>query len=167
MKFLLPSLLLISALGAGCTPAPATPSPSNKTPEAVVPVVNTDPKCATAAIEDESGAMRYPLLDTYAKLPHLGQIYSALDCGHSEWVSKIHGVSDKAYRLGVHLAIPSGGLAEEDQAFLTSLGFTENKDGSWQTDKPLAIDQLLKLKPLLLQISTSSDLPVEDCVLCG
>lgn len=168
MKSLLP-LLLVSLVGAGCMPAPGnSPTPDIQNSGYVEETsVATTPTCPTAPTEDESGATSVALLESYATLPHLGQIYTALDCNHPEWVERIHGMKDGSYILGVHLFVTSAQMTPERRDLLTSLGFAEKENGTWQTEKPLTLDQLLKLKPLLGEVQAPFSTQLEDCVLCG
>jgi hypothetical protein len=170
MKYFFLSAILISALGAGCMPAPGSRTPSatadtDSFVETTAPI--TTATCPTSLTEDETGAASVPVLDSYAKLPHLGQFYTALDCNHPEWVEKIHGMKDGSYTLGVHLFVTNGQMTQERRDLLTSLGFTENQNGTWQTAKLLTTDQLLKLKPFLLEVDAPLGTQLEDCVLCG
>lgn len=168
MKSLLP-LLLVSLVGAGCMPAPGgSPAPDIQNTGYVEDTsFVTSATCPTMLTEDESGAMRVTLLETYATLPHLGQVYTALDCNHPEWVDRIHGMKDGSYTLGVHLFVTETQMTAERRNLLTSLGFTENENGTWQTEKPLSQTQLLQLKPLLLEVQAPFNTQLEDCILCG
>lgn len=158
MNRLLLVLLLLPFAGAGC----ATASPHAAAPTAApVPSI-----CTVAPSEDESGARTYPIAPEYARLPHLGQVFTALDCGNRNRARQVRGFTDGTYALGVTLAWDMEPPADLT-AFLKRNGFSETATGTWRTADPLTLDQLDGLRGFFGDAAADAGFRYEDCVLCG
>jgi hypothetical protein len=118
-------------------------------------------------MEDESGVARYPVAPEYKKLPHLGQIYTALDCGLKERALLVVGIENETYVDGVRVFVTDEKLTDQDRTVLTELHFEEEGPGDWKRTDPMSLDEILKLKPLLTGPATNEQDSVEDCILCG
>jgi len=163
MKYLM-LLLTATLVGTGCLSRQPVAGPS--TPPALnAPTAQA--ACTAPPTEDENGRLRYPIMDAYKRLPHLGQVYTALDCQTPERLKAIPGIQDGMYVQGVRLRFKSGTLTAQDRTTLSSLGFTEEPDDTWRTDKKLSIEQLIELKPLVTNPAVQNTEDFEDCILCG
>jgi hypothetical protein len=163
MKYLT-LLITASLIGAGCLPWQPASEPS--TPP-VLKAPTAQAVCPAPPIEDESGRLRYPIMDAYKNLPHIGQIYTALDCQMPERIQTIPGMKDGMYVQGVRLRFKPGTLTTQDRTMLGALGFTEEPEDTWRTDKKLSIEQLMELKPLVTNPAVQNTEDFEDCVRCG
>lgn len=114
-------------------------------------------------MENDIGAAVYPMKPKYTRLPHLGQVYTALDNGDRVRAGSVQGFKDGEYAAGVTLRWKEGGPSAEAEDILSRLGFTKIEELAWRTVQPLTLEQLLQLKPLILDPNLAS----EDCVRCG
>lgn len=161
MKTLLPLLGLLFLAGAGCRPA-------------AEPLANTNPAvtpgnavCTGNTFQDEAGAKVFPIADAYKRFPHLGQIYTALDCDNRLRALQVRGFKDEKYRAGVMFRWSTGAPPEAFAGILTRMGFVEENKGAWSTREPLSLEDLLQLKPFLMDDEKNGGLENEDCIICG
>jgi len=111
------------------------------------------------------GRTVYPISEMYKQLPHLGQLFTAVDCGE-ERVKQLSGVKGNEYTLGARIAlkdIPSAELIKvlKEIGFDCSTKSDEVSCQEWTLTESVTIQQLLKLKPF------SSAIGRDDCVNCG
>ncbi len=149
MKYSTFVLSLILLMGAGCSSPPP------------------DVSCTTPPQEDESGSLTYPIAARYSHLPHLGQIYTALDCKNPERAAQIQGMKNGAYIMGVRLRWPAN-MAPSAQtvSILEKLHFLQESPFLWSTTQTLSMDDLQLLQSIMNE-ATADRSPQEDCILCG
>ncbi|MBI4139109.1 hypothetical protein HY479_03080 [Candidatus Uhrbacteria bacterium] len=123
--------------------------------------------CTAEPEENEIGAMVYPISPAYWNMPHLGQIFTALDCNNRERAMNVPGMRDGTYVSGISLSWGDGAPTSEMAALLKKLGFTETKSGLWQKDDPISLDGLDQLRALLRDPEKNGGLESEDCLNCG
>lgn len=159
MKYLLPVLGLLFLAGAGCT--------SGSTVNTKTAVAPDDPACTGNMFQNDAGAPVYPIAAPYKNFPHLGQIFTAIDCGNRLRATQVRGFTGEKYTAGIMFRWSTGAPPEEFTAVLTRMGFTEETKGAWSTREPLSMEDLLLLKSFLLDSEKNGGLENEDCVICG
>lgn len=105
----------------------------------------------------------YPIAEKYSHLAFLGELFTASDCSNQR-VLEINSGSDErknGIKLFLHTA-PS----DKFKATLESIGFSceEGLTASctrWSFEKPIKLQELLKLKPF------ADEIEVDDCIICG
>lgn len=163
MKSIAIPLVVITMLGAGCVPAPqvAIPSPS-QTATAETRL------CTDVPTENEAGRTVYPIAMKYKKLPHLGQIFTAIDCGDIERAKRISGFDQNGnYTAGMLIKWKEGGASGQIREALRKLGFTEPDKQTMRADHSFSINDLRTLRDLLLDPDAVQALDREDCISCG
>jgi hypothetical protein len=156
-RFLLLSLLLPLA-GAGC---------GSTNPQAIQPTIApVSELCTVSPTEDESGARIFPIAEKYSRLPHLGQIFTALDCGDRSRAQQVRGITGETYTLGVTLSWETEPVSDL-KTFLERNGFSETATGTWETANPLVWDQIIGLYGFFKGTAAGEGFRYEDCILCG
>jgi hypothetical protein len=125
------------------------------------------PLCTSEPETSDIGSLMYPTDSKYEKLGYLGQIFTALDCKDSERAKKIFGFQGESYAAGVTLTWKADEPSANVQAILSTLGFAKTTDGVWQTNKPLTLDALEKLRQLFQDPAELDSLQSADCINCG
>ncbi|MCR4278793.1 MAG: hypothetical protein NUV81_02730 [bacterium] len=123
--------------------------------------------CEAEPVETESGQLVYPVSPLYSALPHLGQVFTALDCEHNNQLNSITGMTKDQYMLGVTLLWREDHTPDDVALILQVLGFQETKSGKWSHPNPLSLDDLMELRNLLRDPAIRNALEQEDCILCG
>ncbi len=158
MKRFLSLLLLLPLAGAGC-------ALTNTQATAPTAATSTD-LCSKAPVEDESGARTFPVAEKYSRLPHLGQIFTALDCGNRSRAQQVRGFTDGRYALGVTLSWDMEPPADL-KTFLEQNGFAETATGTWKSADPLTMDQPDCLRGFFTGAAANAGFLYEDCIRCG
>jgi hypothetical protein len=164
-------LFLAVVAGAGCTP---NTDWTNATSTTKAPAIHEDGGAATSTDlctdgpkENEIGSRVFPIATKYARLPHLGQVFTALDCGDRDRAIQVDGFKDGKYVAGVTLSWDDPGPPADLVGFLKKNGFTNVSQGTWKTTGTLTLDQLDGLYWFFSDTSTSGNLGFEDCIRCG
>jgi len=123
--------------------------------------------CEAEPTELESGKLAYPISESYSAMPHLGQVFTALDCDRTDRLNSISGMSKDHYMLGVTLLWKEDHTPDDVALVLQVLGFQETTSGKWRHPDPLSLDDLMELRNLLRDPAIRNALDQEDCILCG
>jgi|GEM_PF-3363976 len=157
---------VVILFGAGCQRLVSNPKSSPAVSE-------TRPAksalCTANPTENATGARVYPIAPAYSRLPHLGQIFTAIDCGNRERAQQVFGFVNGIYTAGARLSFKTELTAATADA-LSTLGFTKTSKGKteiWTHASPLTLDALETLKRLLANPQVYASLESEDCILCG
>jgi hypothetical protein len=174
MKHLLFTLTAVLLFGAGCgqgavvSTAPSSTSPSAQDGAFVQPLALDPVLCNAEAMENDIGRPAYPIAPRYTALPHLGEIYTLLDCRKRKVAETLlEQQEDKTfvYTHGIRLRWEEGTPSKDAVQVLQLLGFTKTNDTEWQSEKPFTLDQLLLLRPIFLGPNAARI--TEDCIRCG
>ncbi len=165
-------ILLAAIAGAGCAPdadwtSATTTKKEPKMGAADRGTVTSTGICTDGPRENDIGDMIFPIATKYARLPHLGQIFTALDCGDRVRALQVRGFEGGKYVPGVTLSWSGEGPPADLVVFLRKNGFTETEAGTWKTAGPLTLDQLDGLHWFFSDPATSGTLEYEDCIRCG
>lgn len=158
MKHFLSLLLLLPLAGAGCASTNTQATGPTAAPSADL--------CTRPPTENDIGSMVYPIAERYSRLPHLGQVFTALDCGDRGRAQQVRGFTDGRYALGVTLSWETEPPADL-KAFLEQNGFSETAAGTWKSADPLTLDQLDGLRGFFAGPSANAGFRYEDCIRCG
>jgi hypothetical protein len=177
MKKLLPLFLISTLIGGGCysskdramdkatvikpaltiEQAASTKTDAEKSPNL----------CTQEPTENDAGRLAYPIDPKYWNLPHLGQIFTALDCKDNDRVNKIKWMKDGSYTAGVTFSWGDAKPSEEMRSLLKEIGFTETATGLWQNKAPISLENLKRLHALFQNLQLDEMLEYEDCLDCG
>ena len=110
----------------------------------------------------------FPIKSNYINFEYLGQIFTAYECGAAR-LHQLEWVEGNQFTKNLTITQwQSKKISDEFSTILTKIGFSCVKDklddlkicGSWSKKGSVSIDDLLKLKPFLVEISTDS---CENC----
>ncbi len=161
------SLFLVVLVGAGCA-IPSTSALSSRTkPSSQASSTTSTSICQSNGIEDESGAHLEPIADVYQKLPALGQIYTALDCGNYARIQQIRGMKDGFYQDGIRFRWANQEPPIGLQTLLTNLGFKKTAPMVWDLQDPISLKHLIQLQPYFNGQMENPGFVGEDCIHCG
>jgi len=112
-----------------------------------------------------SGRSVYPIAEKYEAIDHLGQIFTAYECGPDR-VSKIFGINNGEFTIGstIWLNEPP---ATELRDVLDTIGYVCEGGADvasckkWRVSDPITIENLMLLEPF------HENLKADDCVSCG
>lgn len=150
---------LIVVFGAGCAVNKQPISQNQKMPPNL---------CKAEPVENDIGALVYPIDKKYERMPHLGQVFTALDCKDEERAKEVRGFSDGHYSAGITLSWGEGTLLPSDlKLLLTRMGFMQTKPGTWKTEAALSMEQIKELYVMLADPLIYDRLKYEDCIKCG
>ena len=165
-----PSLIAIATitalLGAGCS---SKTSENKIQPEqAATTKMEFDTQyCTAEPQENDIGSIVYPIAPAYWNMPHLGQIFTALDCKNSDRANKIQWMKDGNYTAGITLSWGDARPSEKMRSLLIEIGFTETTPGLWQNKSPVSLNNLDRLRLLFQKSQQGEILESEDCMDCG
>ncbi len=157
---------VLTLLGAGCS------SQSQETPQNVADKIEKTTGqearyCTEEPKENDIGSIEYPIAPAYWNMPHIGQIFTAMDCKNSDRANMIQWMKDGSYTAGVTLSWGDGRPSEEMRSLLIEIGFTETTPGLWQNEAPISLNDLELLR-IMLQKTKQEKMPeYEDCMDCG
>lgn len=172
-----PLLLIFAAallFGAGCgsrtqRDIAVTPTSSSQTDGTFTQPPDIDSSICDADVsEQENGRRTYPIAPRYAALPHLGEIYTLLDCrkqSTAETFLEKQQNETFLYTRGVRLRWESSAPTDDARKVLRILGFTSTSDTEWESQGSFTLDQLLFLRPIFL--GPNPPRITEDCIRCG
>lgn len=162
MKSLFFASLALLLLGAGCAALTTSEAPTVR-PN----TVGLNP-CSIAPTENEAGQLIYPIAPAYASMPHLGQIFTALDCNDADRAKHVAGFNaDGNYTAGILLKWKEEGASGQIREALRKLGFTEPDAQTMRADHNFSIDDLRTLRDILNDPDAVQALDHEDCISCG
>lgn len=133
-----------------------------------VPYIAENPEgalpCMNDPITDKRGKLQFPVSDTYAHLPVLGQLLTAMDCGPKR-VSMLPSVTSGRYTAGSTIwlnAAPSWMLRDalKNAGFACILKVPELDCKRWQTQSAISVDRIADLRPFV------RDMEKDACVSC-
>ncbi|MFA5126786.1 MAG: hypothetical protein WC465_02160 [Patescibacteria group bacterium] len=123
--------------------------------------------CTAAPTPTEAGYNIYPIDTKYESLRHLGELFTASDCGDADRLSKIFGVSGENYTLGANISLNNNPSTDLQTTF-KQIGFqciqknTANAScKQWQLKNTVKVIDILKLKPFYQELQSY------DCINCG
>lgn len=166
MKSLMIATFALLLFGAGCATSTVTPPPP---PTTTTPPTALAPNpCTMEPTENEAGQRVYPIASKYDLLPHLGQIFTALDCQDPSRAKQVSGFNaDGNYTAGILIKWKEGGASGQIREALRKLGFTEPDKQTMRADHNFSIDDLRALRDILNDPEAVQALDREDCVSCG
>ncbi|MBU1348476.1 hypothetical protein KJ781_00190 [Patescibacteria group bacterium] len=163
---LLPFLFL-AAIGAGCASATPTETDPPTPPVTETPTAVRDDICRQEPLMDDIGSIRYPTDSRYAVLPHLGQVFTAIECDDLDRAGRVAGFVDKSYTAGVLLSWGDTEPPLRMKEALTSLGFVSVTASTWKATRPFTVQDLNVLRQAFISNDALETLEFEDCVRCG
>lgn len=116
---------------------------------------------------DDIGSIRYPTDSRYAVLPHLGQVFTAIECDDLDRAGRVAGFVDKSYTAGVLLSWGDTEPPLRMKEALTSLGFVSVTASTWKATRPFTVQDLNVLRQAFISNDALETLEFEDCVRCG
>lgn len=150
-------------VGGGCTKQAETARTS--APPQPAPVSNL---CTVEPSQNEAGRLVYPIDAKYQRLPHLGQIFTALDCQDPDRAKRVPGFNpEEKYTAGILLKWRTEGASGQIREALRKLGFTEPDKQTMRSTYPYTIDDLRTLRDILNDPEAIQALDREDCITCG
>ena len=176
-KFSLVLLVLSLIVFSGCSSAQNT---DTKNPETNKVTTTTSATSRTPTEESlilcsmppqatDIGSNEYPIAAKYEKLTKLGQIFTAAPCK----AARLNAVFNEVYQGGVEGSVIGSSLTllkNPDSSLVTTfknIGYTcsekaaENECKAWKLEKPVDVNDLLKLEPYVEFFAS------DDCVNCG
>jgi len=116
--------------------------------------------CTEPARARDIGGYEFPVNPRYQHMPHLGQLFTAYECGEDrlEQVSESINISN----IGSRLVLKEAHYDDYLAGLLNDLGFNASGDSKeWTLDEAVDLEDLMELRHYAEQISFG------DCVHCG
>lgn len=166
--YLYPIVGVMFLVGSGCASTIGPRMNPANSPSSATQTVTSIPQnlCTLQPIEDESGALVFPIDPKYDQLPHLGQIFTAFDCKRMD-IENIQRFEDGKYTAGILLTWKNVMPSKNTQTDLRTLGFLEVSTSRWKIELPLSLEDVERLKTIIDQAILAGDTVIEDCVKCG
>lgn len=157
---------VFSLLGAGCLSRSQEPQ-KNVADKSEQATEQQARHCTAEPQENDIGSIVYPIAPAYWNMPHIGQIFTALDCKNLDRAKMIQWMKDGNYTAGVTLSWGDARPSEEMRSLLKEIGFTETTPGLWQNKSPISLENLERLRVLFQNSKQGEMLEYEDCLDCG